>query len=197
MTIGKEQEFSFCNNSVKTSKYEWYSFIPLFLLEEFNPRAKIANCYFLVIACLQSVRPISNTDGYPTFLIPLTAVLLISALFKGLEDRNRHIADRKANSTQTRVFDTAHAEFRPRLWSEVRVGDLVQVHSREGIPADLVVLQVSEPSPDLPKGICYVETKSLDGETNLKMRNVVPALLGQVGVNRGKQRRRLLLGGGN
>jgi phospholipid-transporting ATPase len=23
-----------------------------------------------------------------------------------------------------------------------------------------------------PKGVCYVETKSLDGETNLKMKNV-------------------------
>lgn len=39
---------------------------------------------------------------------------------------------------------------------------------------------MSEPNPAVPKGVCYVETKSLDGETNLKVRNVMPALLGKV-----------------
>ena len=29
-------------------------------------------------------------------------------------------------------------------------------------------------------GVCYIETKSLDGETNLKIRNVVPSLVGKV-----------------
>lgn len=41
-------------------------------------------------------------------------------------------------------------------------------------------LQVAEPNPAVPKGVCYVETKSLDGETNLKVRTVMPALLGKV-----------------
>ena len=29
-----------------------------------------------------------------------------------------------------------------------------------------------EPNPEAKAGICYVETKSLDGETNLKIRQV-------------------------
>jgi phospholipid-translocating P-type ATPase (flippase) len=49
ISIGSEQEFSFRGNSIKTSKYEWYNFLPKFLLEEFNPKTKIANCYFLLI----------------------------------------------------------------------------------------------------------------------------------------------------
>ncbi len=48
--VGSPQVYNFCNNFVKTSKYEVYNFLPKFLLEEFNPRTKVANCYFLLIS---------------------------------------------------------------------------------------------------------------------------------------------------
>ena len=35
ITIGDEQTYSFCDNFVKTSKYEVYNFLPHFLLEVF------------------------------------------------------------------------------------------------------------------------------------------------------------------
>lgn len=43
-----------------------------------------------------------------------------------------------------------------------------------------MLFQVAEPNPDSPKGMCYVETKSLDGETNLKVRRVMAPLVGKV-----------------
>jgi phospholipid-transporting ATPase len=46
------------------------------------------------------------------------------------------------------------------------VGDIIKVNEDEMIPADIVILHTSD-----PKGCCYVETKNLDGETNLKMKN--------------------------
>lgn len=87
--IKHSQEFLFCSNFIKTSKYELWSFLPLFLLEEFNPITKIANCYFLVIAGMQCIPQITNTSGYPTVLIPLFLVLLISGIFKSIEDIER------------------------------------------------------------------------------------------------------------
>lgn len=45
---------------------------------------------------------------------------------------------------------------------------------RETIPADVLVLSVCEKPGLPPQGLCYVETKSLDGETNLKIKNAMP-----------------------
>jgi len=39
----------------------------------------------------------------------------------------------------------------------------VKIFEGEYFPADIMLLTSS-----LPKGVCYVETKNLDGETNLK-----------------------------
>ncbi|KAJ3032514.1 hypothetical protein HK097_005212, partial [Rhizophlyctis rosea] len=48
-------------------------------------------------------------------------------------------------------------------WEDVRVGDFVFLRGDDPIPADLVIISTSEND-----GVCYVETKNLDGETNLK-----------------------------
>ncbi|ORY86933.1 hypothetical protein BCR37DRAFT_131180 [Protomyces lactucae-debilis] len=58
------------------------------------------------------------------------------------------------------------AIWKKNYWKNVRVGDLVKLRNDDQIPADLVVLSTSEAD-----GACYVETKNLDGETNLKIRH--------------------------
>ena len=44
------------------------------------------------------------------------------------------------------------------------------------LPADVVLFAAHEPEPERPAGTCYIETKSLDGETNLKGRAAPQAL---------------------
>ena len=52
------------------------------------------------------------------------------------------------------------------------VGDLVRVPEDSFFPADLLVVSSSE-----PEGALYVETKNLDGETNLKLKSVAKDLV--------------------
>ncbi len=53
-------------------------------------------------------------------------------------------------------------------WQDIRVGDLVHLSNNETVPADILLLRTSD-----PHGICYIDTCDLDGETNLKRRQVV------------------------
>src|SRR5205814_179002 len=60
------------------------------------------------------------------------------------------------------------AKWADSRWQDIRVGDIIQLRNNDSIPADIVILSTSEPD-----GLCYVETKELDGETNLKIRHCV------------------------
>jgi len=60
-------------------------------------------------------------------------------------------------------------------WKDIRVGDIVHLSCNEVIPADILVLRTSDPN-----GLCYIETMNLDGENNLKQREVVRGFVEKV-----------------
>jgi phospholipid-translocating ATPase len=62
------------------------------------------------------------------------------------------------------------AKWERTLWKKLEVGDIVLLRDHDQIPADIVVLSTSDAD-----GLCYVETKNLDGETNLKPRKSLKA----------------------
>ncbi|KAI0071851.1 phospholipid-translocating P-type ATPase [Panus rudis PR-1116 ss-1] len=56
-------------------------------------------------------------------------------------------------------------------WEDVRVGDIVKIMDNDSIPADILICATSE-----DENVAFVETKNLDGETNLKSRTASPVL---------------------
>ncbi|RMX68185.1 hypothetical protein DD238_007664 [Peronospora effusa] len=164
--------FDKCSNIVVTSKYSLVTFLPKFLKESFT---KVANFFFLMVCVLQSIPSISNTYGYPTNAPVLFFVISIDAVFAVMEDLRRHTSDNEANSAVCHVIQDG--QIVDRKWADIKVGDFLQIRNREVIPADVLVLAVAEPAGEPSSGICYVETKSLDGETNLKLRQAVAATM--------------------
>lgn len=63
----------------------------------------------------------------------------------------------------------SQAGFVQRRAKNIHVGDLVRVKKNEFFPCDLLLLRHSTES-----NFVYVETKNLDGETNLKQRKKHP-----------------------
>lgn len=60
----------------------------------------------------------------------------------------------------------------PKRWKDIKVGDILELHENEWIPADLVLLLTL----NLEQQEAFVETMALDGETNLKPRVPHPEL---------------------
>ena len=92
-------------------------------------------------------------------------VLLVTAVKEIWEDFQRLKQDRKIN--RHKVLVLKGKEWVSTMWLDIKVGDLVKVENKEPFPADLVLLSSSE-----DQAMAYIETSNLDGETNLKVRNI-------------------------
>lgn len=171
---------NYTDNSIATAKYNFFTFIPKFLFEQFR---KYANIFFLFIALMQQIPNVSPTGRYTT-AVPLICIMFVSAVKEIFEDIKRHRADHSVNSTIVSVLNIARQSFTLKKWKDVNVGDLVLVDKDHFFPSDLVLFTSNEPS-----GICYIETSNLDGETNLKTRQAIQkadAICLQTNENRSK-----------
>ena len=115
-------------------------------------------------------------------LIPLTFVIFVSMIKDISEDYKRHKSDRKENLSKVLMMDVDTGEFNQHTWEELQLGSVVKILENNYFPADLILIDSSESS-----GQCYVETKGIDGETNLKTRYTnkdfrfpVPPPLGEI-----------------
>ncbi|KAL4653454.1 hypothetical protein ACB092_01G304600 [Castanea dentata] len=155
-------KLNYRGNYVSTTKYSAANFIPKSLFEQFR---RVANIYFLVVACV-SFSPLAPYSSL-SILAPLIVVIGATMAKEGVEDWRRRKQDVEANNRKVKVYGCNNT-FCETNWKKVRVGDIVKVCKDEYFPADLVLLSSSHEG-----GVCYVETMNLDGETNLKLKHAL------------------------
>ncbi|XP_069492689.1 phospholipid-transporting ATPase VA [Ambystoma mexicanum] len=155
-------------NRIKTTKYTALSFLPKNLFEQFH---RLANVYFVFIALLNFV-PSVNAFKPELALAPVLFILAVTALKDLWEDYRRYRSDTEINHMDCLVYSRNDRKYVERYWKDVQVGDFVQLRCNEIVPADILMLSSSDPD-----GLCHIETANLDGETNLKQRQVVRVFL--------------------
>ena len=149
-------------NAISTGKYNLATFFPKGLYEQFR---RVANLYFLSVAIISLFDAISPIKPY-TIWSPLCLVVGLSMAKEAVEDYQRHKQDHEQNTSLTERFDGV--SMTQCEWRDVKAGDIIRVVRDQSFPCDLVLLA----SP-LDDSVCYVETKNLDGETNLKLKRGV------------------------
>eukprot|EP01017_Pseudomicrothorax_dubius_P009744 TRINITY_DN13378_c0_g1_i3.p1 TRINITY_DN13378_c0_g1~~TRINITY_DN13378_c0_g1_i3.p1 ORF type:complete len:353 (-),score=47.37 TRINITY_DN13378_c0_g1_i3:60-1061(-) len=163
-----EPDYKLPNNRIRTTKYTFWGFLPMNLLEQFS---KLANVYFLLNGILQMIPELTTSEGQPLIFIPLITIVLISAVKDLFEDLKRYKSDKEENHCEVEVFIDQQTSSLKR-WTDLHVGDIIKVNCDKYCPADILLLSTSNQK----NGVCYIETKNLDGETNLKQKQVAQNL---------------------
>ena len=155
------ETYHFKDNKIDTTKYNIITFLPKALLIQF---VRLANIYFLVSAILSSI-PIISPYSPVTAIAPIIIVLSVSIIREGFEDLARSKLDKEQNNEPTSAYIDDNWE--NTTSGKLRIGEIVEVLQDEPFPADLVLLD-----SELPEGICFIETGTLDGEKALKQKEV-------------------------
>ncbi|CAN8101972.1 unnamed protein product [Discula destructiva] len=195
--IDERRGHAFISNAIRTSRYNVFNFFPKQLIFQFT---RLGNFYFLCVGIPQTIPGISTTGNFTTIL-PLLFFVLLTIVKEGYDDYKRHRLDKVENAQLVSVLrraggsgssagwwnrlwsrrsrateayelcdtEVAHGfQWKQAAWKDLGVGDVIKLCRDEDIPADLILLHA-----DGENGLAYVETMALDGETNLKSKQVL------------------------
>ncbi|KAJ4855120.1 cation transport ATPase (P-type) domain-containing protein [Trichoderma breve] len=196
---------AYISNSIRTSRYTLWNFIPKQLFFQFT---RVGNFYFLCVGIPQMIPGLSTTGSYTTIL-PLLFFVCLTMFKEGYDDYRRHRLDKVENAnfatilgkedkytgksrpahfldrynpfhtkTTSEPLPVPDEEFQgvrwvPTRWADIKVGDVIRLARDEPVPADIALLY-----SDGENNLAYVDTMALDGETNLKSKQVCHALEG-------------------
>ncbi|CAK75838.1 unnamed protein product (macronuclear) [Paramecium tetraurelia] len=149
-------------NIVKNQKYSIITFIPIVLFDQFR---YFFNLFFLLITLSQFIEPLKVGFLF-SYVAPLVFVLTLTLIKEAYDDFKRFLRDREANSQlYSKILQNDVVSIKS---SQLRVGDVIEVHANQRVPADCVLLRTSEKT-----GTVFIRTDQLDGETDWKLRSAL------------------------
>ena len=122
-------------NIVRTTRFTFFSWLPLSLLTQFT---RIGNIYLLIISVL-TLMPFS-TKNAAAFISTFCLVLMLSCVKEAFEDFHRYKADKNVNHKSTHVFSYTSGSYEKRLWKDIGVGELIRLEQNEEVPCDILLL---------------------------------------------------------
>lgn len=149
-------------NVIRNQKYSALLLIPLCLFNQFK---FFSNLFFLLITLSQFI-PELKIGFMFTYYAPLAVVVTITLIKEAVDDYKRYLRDKELNSkTYNKVTKTGLQQI-PSM--SIKMGDIIQLHPNERIPADMILLKTSDKS-----GEVFIRTDQLDGETDWKHRKPI------------------------
>ena len=154
----------FGNNAVKTTKY---NIITLFPKNLFYQLCRASNIYFLVVCILNCL---SFSPKEPISMIATFSFVLIFTMGKdAVLDYGRHLQDEKSNSRICHIF--SEERWKKEKCFKIIPGNIVKIKEDEECSCDILIIKSSNEN-----GYLFVDTKNLDGESNLKEKYVIENL---------------------
>jgi magnesium-transporting ATPase (P-type) len=140
--VSIDEYTGFCTNEIRTSRYTVLTFLPLSIMIQFTKIANVAWLIVMILNCFPQIR----INSPAAVAAVLGAIIFIGVLKEGLSDLSRHKSDKKTNETPVRKIGTLEAGDKHKVnicLRDVKVGDILVLKDKEQIPADCVVLQVT------------------------------------------------------
>lgn len=201
--IDERRGHAYIPNTIRTARYTVWDFFPKQIFFQFS---RLANFYFLCVGIPQTIPGVSTTGNFTTIL-PLLFFVLLTVAKEGYDDWKRHRLDKVENARGAKVLQRVGSggssegararwfgfrtrrklemdqgieevvgtglQWSPVQWRDLKVGDVIKLARDDDVPADVVLLHAEGEN-----NVAYIETMALDGETNLKSKQVSAALKG-------------------
>ena len=152
------------NNEVKTTKYNVITLVPKNL---FYQLCRASNIYFLIVCILNCL---SFSPKEPISMIVTFSFVLIFTMGKdAVLDYGRYKQDKKSNSRMCHIY--VNQKWKKEKCFKIIPGNIIKIKEDEECSCDILIIKSSNLN-----GYLFVDTKNLDGESNLKEKYVLENL---------------------
>ena len=161
------------SNRVVNTKYNFLSFTPLVILNQFR---FFGNQFYLVMTLSQFI-PVLKVGFLFSYLAPLLIVIFMTLLKELFDEMKRYNQDKLTNNEEFTklIYDKEFNSLKKIkvISQDIKIGDVLILKQNQRAPGDLIILN-NKIGNNL-----YIRTEQLDGETDWKNRKVPIKLQGK------------------